>query len=207
MTNHQPKSAILVAHQDPVVGRELQDILTSDGHSVYLVSDRFAAYDQARIGHPDVVLLSIEVAGHEDLELCRQLRFDSQTRLVPIILVSDHADRESRIRGLDAGADDFLSVPVDRAELTARVRSLTRLKRSTDEWDSATAIITTLAVMIEARDGYSEGHCHRMANYATALGRALGLDDADLRALHRGGFLPTSACWQSPTRCCAPRVH
>lgn len=189
MIDHHPKSAILVAHQDPAIGRELRETLTSDGHSVHVVGDRSAALYQARTGHPDVVLLSVDVAGRDDLALCRQLRFDSQTRFVPIILVSDHADRESRIRGLEAGADDFLSAPVDRAELTARVRSLTRLKRSTDEMDSATAIITTLAVMIETRDGYSEGHCHRMANYATALGRALGLDDADLQALHRGGFL------------------
>ena len=58
-------------------------------------------------------------------------------------------------------------------ELLARVGSLARLKRYTDDLDSAAAIITTLATMIEARDGYTEGHCHRMANYATAVGRAL----------------------------------
>lgn len=189
MSDHYPKSSILVAHHDPVIGRELRDALASDGHRVHLVGDRVAALHHARTGHPDVVLLSVDLAGRDDLALCRQIRFDSRTRFVPIILVSDHADRESRVRGLDAGADDFLRAPIDRAELMARVRSLTRLKRSTDEMDSAAAIITTLAVMIEARDGYSEGHCHRMANYATALGRALGLDDADLQALHRGGFL------------------
>src|SRR6185436_16575051 len=50
-------------------------------------------------------------------------------------------------------------------------------------------IVMTLAVMIEARDGYTEGHCHRMANYAAALGRRLGLPEEDLQALHRGGFL------------------
>jgi putative two-component system response regulator len=63
------------------------------------------------------------------------------------------------------------------------------LKRYTDDLDSAASIVMTLATMIEARDGIAEGHCHRMANYATAIGRALGLGAADLQALHRGGFL------------------
>jgi putative two-component system response regulator len=63
------------------------------------------------------------------------------------------------------------------------------VKRYTDDLDSAASIIMTLAVMIEARDGYAEGHCHRMANYATALGRSLQLGSDDLQALHRGGFL------------------
>jgi putative two-component system response regulator len=63
------------------------------------------------------------------------------------------------------------------------------VKRYTDDLDSAASIITTLAVMIEARDGYTEGHCHRMANYAVALGRKIGVATDDLQALHRGGFL------------------
>jgi len=63
------------------------------------------------------------------------------------------------------------------------------VKRYTDDLDSAASIIMTLAVMIEVRDGYAEGHCHRMANYATTLGRSLRLESEDLQALYRGGFL------------------
>ncbi|MGE3843758.1 MAG: HD-GYP domain-containing protein [Vicinamibacterales bacterium] len=189
MADPHTASSVLIAHHDARVGHDLRDTLASDGHRVHVVHDRLATLYQARTGAPDVLLVSVELAGRHDFDLCRQLRFDARTRLVPLILVSDHADQESRVRGLEAGADDFVSTPVDRAELLARVRSLTRLKRYTDEMDSAAAIITTLAVMIESRDGYAEGHCHRMANYATALGRALGLADADLQALHRGGFL------------------
>ena len=64
-----------------------------------------------------------------------------------------------------------------------------RIKRYTDDLDSAASLIVAMALLVEARDGNTKGHCHRMANYATALGRALSLSEEDLQALHRGGFL------------------
>ena len=74
----------------------------------------------------------------------------------------------------DAGADDFLTKPFDRGELRARVRSLARPKRYTDELDSAESVIRSLALTIEARDECTEGHCQRLARYAAALGAAIG---------------------------------
>jgi putative two-component system response regulator len=94
-----------------------------------------------------------------------------------------------RVRGLDVGADDFLTKPVNTPELLARVRSLIRLKRYTDDLESAESVILSLALTIEARDASTEGHCQRLARYATAVGRRLGLGDEALAALTRGGFL------------------
>jgi putative two-component system response regulator len=93
------------------------------------------------------------------------------------------------LKGIDAGADDFLSKPFDSAELHARIRSLVRLKRYTDDLESAEAVLLGLGATIEARDPCTRGHCQRLARYATTLGRSLGLDDSDLSALERGGFL------------------
>ncbi len=97
--------------------------------------------------------------------------------------------RDSRLTGITAGADDFLSKPLDDAELRARVRSLISLKRYTDELDSAEQVVLTLGKTIEARDPYTEGHCERLARYATRLGERLGLNHDDLVALRQGGFL------------------
>jgi putative two-component system response regulator len=117
------------------------------------------------------------------------LKQELRTRLIPVVLITGAGDRANRIEGLKSGADDFLIKPIDPQELLVRVRSLVRMKRYTDDLDSAASILMSLAVLIERRDGHTEGHCHRMANYATTLGRRLSLGEDDIQALHRGGFL------------------
>jgi response regulator RpfG family c-di-GMP phosphodiesterase len=111
------------------------------------------------------------------------------TRLIPIVLMSGSHERDRRIAGLAAGADDFLAKPVDSEELAARVRSRVRVKRLTDELESAEALFLTLGRIVEARDSSTHGPCERLAAYATALGTSCGLDGADLIALRRGAFL------------------
>jgi putative two-component system response regulator len=127
--------------------------------------------------------------GLDGLEVCRRLKADERTRLIPIVLITGLTASEDRVRGIEAGADDFLAKPPVVAELQARVRSLLRLKRYTDELDSAEAVILSLGLTIEARDSYTHGHCERLATYATALGKRLGVGAADLVSLRRGGFL------------------
>jgi putative two-component system response regulator len=180
---------VLVVDDEPAVTTLLERLLTSEGYSVRVAADAASAFSEVADFKPDIILLDVVFPGGSGFNVCQQLKQDAATRLTPIILVTGLSDRDSRIKGRQAGADDFLTKPVDPQELLARVASLARLKRYTDDLDSAAAIITTLATMIEARDGYTEGHCHRMANYATAVGRALGLGAVDLQALHRGGFI------------------
>jgi putative two-component system response regulator len=103
--------------------------------------------------------------------------------------VTAQGDRADRLKGIEAGCDDFLIKPFDSSELHARIQSLVRLKRYTDELESAEAVILGLGATIEARDPTTNGHCQRLAHYATQLGRSLSLDDSDLAALERGGFL------------------
>jgi putative two-component system response regulator len=105
------------------------------------------------------------------------------------VIVTAQGDRGDRLKGIEAGCDDFLVKPFDSSELHARIQSLVRLKRYTDELESAEAVILGLGATIEARDPTTNGHCQRLAHYATALGRWLGLDVSDLDALGRGGFL------------------
>jgi putative two-component system response regulator len=125
----------------------------------------------------------------DGFETCRLIKQDPATRLVPVVLVTALQDSRDRIRGLEVGADDFVSKPVNGAELTARVRSLLRLKRYTDELDSAESVILSLALTVEARDATTDGHCQRLARYAASLGREIGVPDEEIPALAKGGFL------------------
>jgi putative two-component system response regulator len=180
---------ILVVDDDAAVTRFLQRLLSQHGYEVEIAHDGESALGFIEARPPDVLILDMILPGLTGLELCRRLKQDEATRLLPVVLVSGHDEQAKRVEGLAAGADDFLSKPVNSQELIARVRSLARLKRYTDDLDSASSIIMMLAVMVESRDGYNRGHCHRMANYATALGRRLGLSGDDLQTLRRGGFL------------------
>jgi putative two-component system response regulator len=138
---------------------------------------------------PDLVLLDVKMPDVSGVDVCTALKADRDTCLTPVILISAGADRENRLAGLKAGADDFLDKPIDLEELQVRVRSLLRLKRLTDDLESAELLFLSLGRIVEARDPYTEGHCERLAHYALALGREMKLDHADLHALYRGAFL------------------
>src|SRR5947199_1220304 len=121
--------------------------------------------------------------------MLRKLTDQPSTRFIPTVIVTSQSDRQHRLAGIDAGADDFVTKPFDAMELHARIQSLVRLKRYTDELESAEAVILGMGATIEARDPTTNGHCQRLAHYATRLGRSLSLDESDLAALERGGFL------------------
>jgi len=164
-------------------------MLRNEGYRVQIARDGTEALDRFRIEMPDLVLMDVMMPRLDGLETCRRLKADPGTRLVPVVLVTSLNDTEDRIRGLEAGADDFITKPVNAAELKARVRSLLRIKRYTDELDTAESVIVSLALTIEARDQYTDGHCQRLAAYAVRVGTELGLGEDDLTALKKGGFL------------------
>lgn len=180
---------VLVVDDDTNITTLLGRLMRKEGHEVAAVHDGASCLEAVAAQAPDLILLDVVLPAMDGFAVCRRLKQDPATRLTPVILITGMGDTDAKMQGLEAGADDFLVKPIDTRELLARSRALIRLKRYTDDLDSAASIVMTLAVMIEARDGYTEGHCHRMANYAAALGRRLGLPEEDLRALHRGGFL------------------
>jgi putative two-component system response regulator len=184
-----PLGAILVVDDLEPNARLLERLLTRAGHRVRLAHDGREALDLVSRDPPDLVIMDVMMPTLDGFETCRRLKSDPATCLVPVVLVTALQDPGDRIRGLEVGADDFLSKPVNEAELTARVRSLLRIKRYTDELDSAESVIVSLAMTIEARDGTTDGHCQRLARYAVRLGLEVGLPDEEIAALERGGFL------------------
>jgi putative two-component system response regulator len=180
---------ILVA-DDLEPNRDLMTgLLTREGYTVITVPDGAAALEEIERHPPDVILTDVLMPQMNGFELCRRVKQNPATRLIPVVIFTSLSEREDRIEGINAGADDFLTKPLDAHELRARVRSLVRLKRFTDDLDSAESVILSLAMTVEARDRYTAGHCERMAAYAAAFGIELDLPDEDVAALHRGGYL------------------
>jgi putative two-component system response regulator len=180
---------VLVAGNGPATA-VLSDLLARNGFAVTHVSDGWAALDRLRDGRPDVAMLDHDLPGLDGAEVCRRAKRDQRTRLLPILLrLPDCGSAEERLGGIEAGADQIVSSPIDLRELTAKLRVLIRQKRYTDDFEVAASVMTTLSTMIEARDRYTEGHCHRMANHAATLGRQMGLSGEEIHVLRRGGFL------------------
>lgn len=180
---------VLVVDDERTNVELLTRLMTREGYRVVSAENGALALDAVRRERPDVVLMDVNMPGVDGFEACRRLKRDAATRLLPVILITGLTGSEDRIRGIDAGADDFLSKPFAIDELRARVRSLTRIKRYTDDLESADSVILSLALTIEARDPYTGGHCERLARYGVALAAHLGLDEEQRIALHRGGFL------------------
>ncbi len=183
------KQSILVVDDNAVNAALLKELLTSRGYPTVAVQNAAAAEAEIRREAPDLILLDVVMPGKTGYELCRELKEDSKTRLIPIVMITGLSDREDRLKGIEAGADDFLTKPISSEELFARVNSLLKLKEFTDELETADAVLCTLGRSVEARDPYTEGHCERLARDAADLGQHLGVDEESIVALGRGGYL------------------
>jgi putative two-component system response regulator len=188
-THGLPAGKVLVVDDERANVEVLTRMMRREGYEVISASNGQLALDAVVRDRPDLVLMDVNMPVLNGFDACRQLKRETATRLLPVILLTGLAATEDRLRGIEAGADDFLSKPFVVDELRARVRSLMRLKRYTDELESAESVILSLALTIEARDPCTGGHCERLARYAVALGAKLGLDEEQQIALHRGGFL------------------
>src|ERR1039458_7598628 len=183
------KQSILVVEDNLVSAALMKEMLSSRGYQTIAVQSAAAAEAEIRREAPDLILLDVIMPGRSGYELCRELKEDSKTRLIPIVMITGLSAREDRLEGIEAGADDFLTKPISSEELFARVNSLLKLKEFTDELETADSVLCTLGLSVEGRDPYTEGHCERLARYATDLGRFLGVEEECLVALGRGGYL------------------
>jgi putative two-component system response regulator len=180
---------ILVVDDHPTIAGLMDLLLTQRGYEVVTAESAEQAAAEVRRQAPDLILSDVKMPGKSGYELCRELKSDPATRLIPFVLITGLTDSADKMRGIEAGADDFLNKPVLAEELTARVRSLLRVKEFTDELETADSVLCTLGLIVEGRDPYTEGHCERLAVRAADLGRHLGLDEDSIVALRRGGYL------------------
>ncbi|MGD9486784.1 MAG: HD-GYP domain-containing protein [Calditrichaceae bacterium] len=139
--------------------------------------------------NPDLILLDVVMPGMSGFEVAKHIKSRPDTRLIPIIMVTALDGQQDRLKGLNAGVDDFITKPVNIFELRARINNLLRLRDYISELEHAEQVIFSLARTVEAKDRYTEGHCERLSTLAEKLGSKLGLSEQDLTILRRGGIL------------------
>lgn len=186
---HSSSGTVLAVDDDPGALEALASALGDLGYDVWQAVDGETALMLARDHQPDVILLDVQMPGLDGFEVCRRLKEESDTRLIPIVFLTGYGSRQARLEGLEAGGTDFLDKPCDLVELEVRVRNLVHFRRLTLDLDSAEEMVYSIAKTVEARDRDTGDHCERLATAAVRLGERLGLDAELLTALRRGGYL------------------
>ena len=164
-------------------------LLSVEGYEVLEADSGPAGLKRVVEGNPDLILLDVMMPGMDGFEVCQRLKEDEQTRLIPVVFITALNDRRSRIMGIEAGGDDFLSKPFDRLELSARVKSLVRQKRLNEDLDHAEQVLFSIARAVESRDPNTGDHCERLVSMGKAFGEYIQLPRTDIRNLMWGGYL------------------
>jgi putative two-component system response regulator len=200
-------STILIV-DDESAGREtLEALLVAHGYTLLFASNGTEALEQATSATPDLILLDVMMPGMDGFEVCRRMRQNPLLAEVPIIMLTALDDQDSRIEGIEAGADDFISKPFNRTELRARIRTITRLnryrllmnerarvaeqiKRSKDDLSrSYEATLEGWVKALDLRDKETEGHSKRVTDMTITISRRAGIHGNDLEHIRRGALL------------------
>jgi putative two-component system response regulator len=178
-----------VVDDHPTSRASAVSLLTLEGYEVLEAENGQAALEQIRNNTVDLILLDVMMPDIDGYEVCRHLKQDEQTRLLPIVFITALTDRRARLKGIEVGADDFLSKPFDPLELSARVKSLVRQRRLNEDLDHASQMLFSLARTIERRDPNTGDHCERLVNLGQAFGKFLRLSRQDIHIVKWAGYL------------------
>ncbi len=148
---------ILIVDDTPASVRMLAAKLTNEYYEVLTAGDGYAALEAVERDAPDLVLLDVMMPGLDGFEVCRRIKRDPKSTHIPVVMITALGNSEDRVRGLEAGADDFLTKPVDDTTLFARIRSLVRLKHMLEQWRLRGATSEKLGFMTEAIDVMDSG--------------------------------------------------
>ena len=200
---------ILIVDDEPVNIRLLDAILTPLGYESIAAASGEEALEVAHREMPDVIVMDVMMRGMNGFDAARAIKNNEQTQIIPVVMVTALQSVEDRVRALEAGADDFLTKPVDRTELRARVRSLVKVKaynqhmrdhqtqlelevrkhteqlREAFEKVQAASLdtITRLSMAAEYKDEDTGSHIQRMSHYSALVARRLGLDDETVESI------------------------
>jgi putative two-component system response regulator len=199
--NEQPK--ILIVDDESIARITIEALLSNEDYELHFAKTGIEGIALAAQVMPDIILLDVMMPGMNGFDACKQIRKMPNLAEVPIILITALDDRDSRLSGLKAGADDFITKPFDIHELLLRVQNMVRLNRyrllveQRQEMDHLhTELLVAYDKTIEGwsraldlRDRETEGHTRRVTEMTIELARTAGFDEEALKHIWRGGLL------------------
>jgi putative two-component system response regulator len=180
---------ILVVDDEQPILDLLVRILVRDGYQPITATNGLEALEIVSREAPDLILLDVTMPILDGFAVCQRLKDNEATALIPVTMLTGLDDREHRLRGIAVGADDFLTKPFEHSLLRARIRSQLRIKRLTDQLERTESVIFMLALAVEAKDTYTEGHLRRLSSYSEQLATAISLSAEQVKAIRFGGLL------------------
>ncbi len=180
---------ILAVDDQPENLELLAAILTDEGFDVGFASDGLAALEAVAAHPPQAILLDIMMPRLDGFEVCRRIKSSRPTCFIPVVMLTALSDVESKIRGFESGADDFLNKPFHRIELLTRLQSLLRIRGLRDELDSTEALIFSMVHLLEEKDPLTRDHSQRVAAIAADAGRGRKLSSRAQYNLTLGALL------------------
>jgi putative two-component system response regulator len=182
-------STVLILDSVEINRRVLRGILKHGAYHIIEAKRPSEAFDLVAREKVDLVIVDLMMPEMSGLEFCRKLKTERRTQFIPILMLTSIQSVESEVAGISSGADEFLVKPLQPQVVRTRVRAMLRNKTLIDSLEEAETILFALAQSVEQRDRHTGQHCQRLAAYSMTLGRLLGLPPADIRSLHRGGYL------------------
>jgi len=156
------KPKILVVNDHQFSRFALKSLLANDGYEVIEATSGNTALIHVTEDNLDLVLLDASLPDINSFEVFRYLKRNEQTRLIPVVFVTGLSDRKSRIDGIEASGDDFITQPFDPLALSARVKSLLDQKHRNEDLDHAEQVLFSIAQTVESRDPNTSNHCKRL---------------------------------------------
>jgi putative two-component system response regulator len=201
--NNNVKPKILVVDDDLVSRMTVEGLLASEPYELYFASDGYEGIATAASLHPDVILLDVMMPHMDGFEVCKRIRALPDIAEVPILLITSLIDQPSRLSGLQAGADDFITKPYNSVELFARLQTILRLnryRRIVEQQQDLENLNNELLIAydktiegwshaLDLRDREVEGHTNRVTGIALKFAHRVGLPDEDLAHIRRGALL------------------
>jgi putative two-component system response regulator len=189
MSSAEGDPRVLVVEDNASISWLLRQGLLAEGYEVEVAEDGVQALEAVARRRPDLILLDLGLPHISGDEVCRRLKNDPATRIIPIVMVTAQGEVQSKLDAWEYGADDFLTKPFHLVEVTIRCRSMLRIKRLLEERDSAESVVYALARAVEAKSPYTHGHSERVTQYALTLAGALHMAERDLEVLRKGALL------------------